>query len=481
MSPSGAVVDCEDLINVLDNLVRYEFKIKNAKDDWKRYIDALHNIIHIQTIVNDICKHRSGQNDAIIIEVDGKRRELVAVCKSNLDKLTKDAGGILQTLQKDGHDLQRSNGWLRLGNRRRRDLFPIDAEKIRNLFQAVEYAKSSLHVAFVVTVLSRTDSGHTKTQRAIQSLREEEVQPVLNKLKECISTQSKKVDQVPRITKRKRKRTASYSASTSTHEASTHAAQRSNETRRQNPVQPTQRAPHRETDESVPPNFTSRKDRSRQHKEPGSSRPVASGALAYEDSETETDTLKDLAFSTDKLDSHSVSDRRVQFDLSESQSSSNESHDGRSEVDSDAADRNYLEPIEISDCPRVYLAKSFDIKLCRLDTKGNVQLCVDSLSGNDADQTFKLKELCTNFPCDHATIEGLGRREILRYKNERFPIRLTGVRSGRRRKFTGIRGSQNPLVFGRCSRECSHTAYKGLGGEYLSCMSAVHFRASISQ
>lgn len=307
------------------------------------------------------------------------------------------------------------------------------------------------------------------------------MQPVLNKLKECISTQSKKVDQVPRITKRKRKRTASYSASTSTHEASTHAPELSNETRRQNPVQRTQRVPHRETEEGVPPNFTSRKDRSRQHKEPGSSRPMASGALAYEDSETETDTLKDLAFSTDKLDSHSVSDRRVQFDLSESQSSSNESHDGRSKVDSDAADRNYLEPIEISDCPRVYLAKSFDIKLCRLDTKGNVQLCVDSLSGNDADQAFKLKELCTNFPCDHATIEGLGRREILRYKNERFPIRLTGVRSGRRRKFTGIRGSQNPLVFGRCSRECSHTAYKGLGGEYLSCMSAVHFRASISQ
>lgn len=47
MSPSGAVVDCENLINVLDNLVRYEFKIKNAKDDWKRYIDALHNIIHV--------------------------------------------------------------------------------------------------------------------------------------------------------------------------------------------------------------------------------------------------------------------------------------------------------------------------------------------------------------------------------------------------------------------------------------------------
>lgn len=83
----------------------------------------------------------------------------MAVCKSNLDKLTKDAEGILQALQKDGHDPQRSNGWLRLGNRRRRDLFPIDGEKIRNLFQAVEYAKSSLHVAFVVTVLSRTDSG----------------------------------------------------------------------------------------------------------------------------------------------------------------------------------------------------------------------------------------------------------------------------------------------------------------------------------
>lgn len=47
MSPSGTVVDCEDLINVLDSLVRYEFKIKNAKDDWKRYIDALHNIIHV--------------------------------------------------------------------------------------------------------------------------------------------------------------------------------------------------------------------------------------------------------------------------------------------------------------------------------------------------------------------------------------------------------------------------------------------------
>lgn len=107
---------------------------------------------------NDVCKNRPEQNQPVI-KVDDTEQGLMELCDSSLASLTKEAQGLVQILSKDDNEQKGIRKWLKPGNRQRSAPSPIDTERFQRVSQAAELAKSSLHLAFIVAVLSRTDSG----------------------------------------------------------------------------------------------------------------------------------------------------------------------------------------------------------------------------------------------------------------------------------------------------------------------------------
>ncbi|KAH7155580.1 hypothetical protein B0J13DRAFT_545868, partial [Dactylonectria estremocensis] len=261
MTSSSA--SCDDLSKVLNDLVRHGSRIKPADQGWERYIGDLENVIQIQKAFNDICKNRPKQNE-LVIKVDDKEQALVEMCDSNLANLTKEAQGLVQILSKDDSEQKGIRKWLKPGSRQRSAPFPIETEKFQRVSQAAELAKSSLHLAFIVAVLSRTDSGQTETQKVIRGLEAEMIRPVVDSLKECISRQSRKVDEVMGTNKRRKRRRRQSTTHKAAHRASGHSGK---ERRNDNHDKPTKGAPRRESAEIVDPNPASHEDSSHPDKE----------------------------------------------------------------------------------------------------------------------------------------------------------------------------------------------------------------------
>lgn len=66
---------------------------------------------------------------------------------------------MLQKFDQEEADYKQGRRWLKLRRFGRRLRFVIDAEKIKEHFQSVEYAKSSLSLVLAITVLRQNDAG----------------------------------------------------------------------------------------------------------------------------------------------------------------------------------------------------------------------------------------------------------------------------------------------------------------------------------
>ncbi|KAH7177050.1 hypothetical protein EDB81DRAFT_875828 [Dactylonectria macrodidyma] len=183
MEAFGAAASCLALIKAIKTLREYGFRLKNAHKDWGRYIFALDSLVHIQTDVEKISKG---------IGLKAESSKLVSACTETLMKATTDAEGMIETFRAAEHRHKKAKLWLRLGVRHRMR-FVIESGQIKDQFEAVEQAKSTLNLALVITTLRQGDSRATDIATAVHNL-ENTFKPTMEKLTASFSAQSQEFD-----------------------------------------------------------------------------------------------------------------------------------------------------------------------------------------------------------------------------------------------------------------------------------------------
>ncbi|KAM0433394.1 hypothetical protein ACHAPT_004272 [Fusarium lateritium] len=152
------------LVDFVSKLAKFGSKIKDAPKVWHQYSAALNGVSHLYVIVREVAKE--APFDTVAVDVDGQQQQLMALCNTNVKKVTKDARTLLKGFEK----ITARQLWKRLWHQLR---FAVDQDRIQDLLRTVECAKSTLLLTISIAGLKTTRLGHEVMERAARGLKEQ--------------------------------------------------------------------------------------------------------------------------------------------------------------------------------------------------------------------------------------------------------------------------------------------------------------------